>query len=85
MSKCIGFDQDLLNLDYVVEAGTEEAMRAVKQFQEGKIRSSFLDLLFCKGCINGPVVDKNISGPSRKQIIVDYIKSQYGQEPAGKG
>jgi signal transduction histidine kinase len=83
MSKCIGFNQDLLNLDYVVEAGTEEAMRALKQFQEGKIRSSFLDLLFCKGCINGPVVDKNISGPSRKQIIVDYIKSQNGQEQAG--
>ena len=83
MSKCIGFDQDLLNLDYVVEAGPEEAMRAVKQFQEGKIRSNFLDLLFCKGCINGPVVDKNISGPSRKQIIVDYIKSQNGQEQEG--
>jgi signal transduction histidine kinase len=83
MSKCIGFDQDLLNLDYVVEAGTEEAMRAIKQFQEGKIRSKFLDLLFCRGCINGPVVDKNISGPSRKQIIVDYIRSEDGQEPAG--
>ncbi len=76
MSKCVGFDQDLLNLDYVVEAGAEEAMRAVKQFQEGKIRSRFLDLLFCKGCINGPVIDKRISGPSRKQIVVDYIKSQ---------
>ncbi len=83
MSKCIGFDQDLLNLDYVVEAGPAEAMRALKQFQEGKIRSSFLDLLFCKGCINGPVVDKNISGPSRKQIIVDYIRSQNGQGEAG--
>jgi two-component system NtrC family sensor kinase len=83
MSKCIGFNQDLLNLDYVVEAGADEAMRAIKQFQEGKIRSRFLDLLFCQGCINGPVVDKNISGPSRKQIIVDYIKSENGQEPSG--
>jgi signal transduction histidine kinase/iron only hydrogenase large subunit-like protein len=83
MSKCIGFDQDLLNLDYVVEAGPEEAMRAVKQFQEGTIRSRFLDLLFCKGCINGPVVDKNIAGPSRKQIIVDYIRSEDGPEEPG--
>ena len=83
MSKCVGFDQDLLNLDYVVEAGPEEAMRALKQFQEGKIRSRFLDLLFCKGCINGPVVDKNIAGPSRKQIIVDYIRSEDGPEESG--
>jgi signal transduction histidine kinase/iron only hydrogenase large subunit-like protein len=80
MSQGIGFEQDLLNLDYVVEAGAAEAMRAVKQFREGTLRSSFLDLLFCKGCINGPVVDKKISGPSRKQIIVDYIKSQNGHE-----
>jgi signal transduction histidine kinase len=83
MSKCIGFDQDLLNLDYVVEAGPEEAMRAIRQYQEGKIRSGFLDLLFCKGCINGPCVDKKISGPSRRQIIVDYIKSENADEPLG--
>lgn len=76
MSKSAGIDQDLLNLDYVVEAGAAEAIRAVKQLQEGKLRTRFLDLLFCKGCINGPVTDKKISGPSRKQIIVDYVKSE---------
>ena len=81
MSKCVGFDQDLLNLDYVVEAGAEEAMRAIRQYQEGKIRSRFLDLLFCKGCINGPIVDKNISGPSRRQIIVDYIQAEKEPSP----
>jgi two-component system NtrC family sensor kinase len=76
MSQCIGFEQDLLNLDYVVEAGPDRAMRAIHQLKEGTIRSHFLDLLFCKGCINGPMVDRNISGPSRKQIFVDFIKSQ---------
>jgi hypothetical protein len=58
-------------------------MRAIKQLQEGKIRSNFLDLLFCKGCINGPITDKNISGPSRKQIVVDYIKAQDQKSPPG--
>lgn len=76
MSTCAGFDQNLLSLDHVVEAGAEEAIRAVKQLRDGKIRSQFLDLLFCQGCINGPVTDKKISGPSRKQIVVDYIKAQ---------
>ena len=85
MSQCIGFDQDLLNLDYIVEAGAEEVMRAIKQYQEGIIRSTFLDLLFCKGCISGPIVDKKISGPSRRQIIVDYIKSQNGRERNTRG
>jgi len=84
MSKGIGFDQDLLNLDYVVEGGAEETMRAIKQLQEGKIRSRFLDLLFCKGCINGPITDKRISGPSRKQIVVEYIRSREPTRAAGR-
>ncbi|MCJ7589078.1 MAG: ATP-binding protein [Candidatus Aminicenantes bacterium] len=82
MSRCAGFDQDLLSLDHVVESGAEEVIRAVRQLQEGKIRSQFLDLLFCQGCINGPVTDKKISGPSRKQIVVDYIKAQDKARPA---
>jgi len=82
MSRCVGFDQDFLSLDNVVESGAEEAIRAVRQLQEGKIRSRFLDLLFCQGCINGPVTDKKISGPSRKQIVVDYIKTQDKLRPA---
>jgi len=76
LSQGIGFDQDILNLDYVVEAGSDRAIRTIQQLQDGTIRSNFFDLLFCKGCIAGPMVDKNISGPSRKQIVVDFIKSQ---------
>ena len=76
MSKCIGFDQDLLNLNHVIVAGYERAIRAIHQLQQGAIRAQFLDLLFCHGCINGPIVDKNISGPSRKQIVVDFVKAK---------
>jgi signal transduction histidine kinase/iron only hydrogenase large subunit-like protein len=81
MSRCAGFDQSLMSVDHVIESGAEEAIRAVRQLREGKIRSQFLDLLFCRGCINGPVTDKKISGPSRKQIIVDYIKAQEMSRP----
>jgi two-component system NtrC family sensor kinase len=76
MSKCIGFDQDLINLDYVVASGPRGAMRAIQQMKTGTIRSRFLDVLFCHGCIDGPIVDKNISGPGRKQIVVDFFQSQ---------
>jgi len=81
MSRCAGFDHGLMSLDHVIESGAEEAIRAVRQLREGKIRSQFLDLLFCRGCLNGPVTDKKISGPSRKQIIVDYIKAQETPRP----
>lgn len=79
MSKCIGFDQDLINLDYVVASGPKGAIRAIDQMKAGTIRSRFLDVLFCHGCIDGPIVDKNISGPSRKQIVVDFFQSQRGE------
>ncbi len=76
MSKCIGFKQDLINLDYVVAAGPRRAIRAVQQLQSGALRSKFLDVLFCQGCIDGPIVDKKISGPSRKQMVVNFFLSQ---------
>ena len=76
MSKCIGFEQDLVNLNNVITAGQKSAMRAIQQLQDGAIRPKFLDVLFCQGCIDGPIVDKNISGPSRKQIVVDFFESQ---------
>jgi signal transduction histidine kinase len=76
MSKCIGFEQDLVNLDNVITAGPKSAIRAISQLQDGAIRPKFLDVLFCQGCIDGPIVDKNISGPSRKQIVVDFFESQ---------
>ncbi len=76
MSKCIGIDQDILNLDRVILAGHDRAIRALQQLQDKTIRSKFLDLLFCQGCIDGPFVDKKISGPSRKQIVVDFIETQ---------
>jgi two-component system NtrC family sensor kinase len=76
MSRCVGFDQDLINMDYVVASGPRGAIRAIQQMKSGTIRSRFLDVLFCQGCIDGPIVDKNISGPSRKQSIVDFFQSQ---------
>jgi signal transduction histidine kinase len=76
MSKCIGFEQDLVNLNNVITAGPKSAIRAVQQLQDGAIRPKFLDVLFCQGCIDGPIVDKNISGPSRKKIVVDFFESQ---------
>lgn len=78
MSKCVGFNQDLVNLDHVITAGPKSAMRAIQQLQSGAIRPKLLDVLFCQGCIDGPIVDKNISGPSRKQIVVDFFRSQKG-------
>ena len=76
MSTCIGNNLDILNLDHVIVAGPDRVVRALQQLENRTIRSKFLDLLFCQGCIDGPIVDKNISGPSRKQIVVDFIKAQ---------
>jgi len=76
LSKCIGLNQDLLNLDNIIAAGSERVIRAIKQYKDNIIKPKFLDVLFCRGCINGPIIDKNISGPSRKNILVNYLKSQ---------
>lgn len=84
LSQCIGFDQDILNLDFITSAGSERVISAIKQYQNGIIKPKFLDLLFCRGCINGPIIDKNISGPDRKNIVVNYLKSKSKEIPSAQ-
>jgi two-component system NtrC family sensor kinase len=85
LSQCIGFDQNLLNLDYVVAGGADEVIRAISQLRDGTIQSRFFDLLFCEGCINGPSVDRKISGPNRKHMLVDYLRSHAFNEGPSDG
>jgi two-component system, NtrC family, sensor kinase len=75
LSECIGLDMGLMNLDTAVRSRSDRAIRAIRQLKSGLINARFLDLLFCDGCIHGPIVDSAIPGPSRPEKVVMYIKS----------
>ncbi|RKY89833.1 histidine kinase [candidate division KSB1 bacterium] len=75
--RSIGQKIDPLEESIVVTSGRYRSVRAIHGLEKGHIVAKFLDLLFCQGCIDGPFIDREISITGRRQIIANYIKTEY--------
>ena len=74
--KCSGCTDDILNSDVLVSEGRERILEVLKKVDAGDIEARFVDLLFCRGCIKGPMMANDESVFVRRDRIVNYIKSQ---------
>ncbi|MHB8170892.1 MAG: sigma 54-interacting transcriptional regulator [Thermincolia bacterium] len=54
--------------------GQEESLHILEELAQGKVRLKFLDILFCKGCIDGPEVDSPLPFASRKELMVSEAR-----------
>jgi signal transduction histidine kinase len=70
--KIAGLSGDVLSSDVFVAEGIDRTMSCLEEFAQGKIRSKFMDIFFCQGCIGGPAMDSDVSLCGRRGIIVDY-------------
>ena len=69
-------ENDILENDIIVTEGEDRVLDILTQATEHHIHAKFLDLLFCKGCINGPKMVNDYSMFARKEKIVDYLKQR---------
>ena len=67
-------ESDILTNDIIVAEGVDRALDVLRQLAAGSINARFLDLLFCNGCISGPVMSNDLSTITRKQIVADYVR-----------
>lgn len=74
--KTAAVEADILENDIIVTEGKDRTLEIIKRMEEGKVEAKFLDILFCEGCINGPVMDNELSVFIRKDIIANYVKSE---------
>ncbi|MDZ7725426.1 MAG: [Fe-Fe] hydrogenase large subunit C-terminal domain-containing protein [candidate division KSB1 bacterium] len=72
--KCAGETCDVLDNDIVVSEGRERVIDVLDKAGEGQIEAHFLDLLFCRGCINGPVMPNEDSVYVHHDRITKYVK-----------
>jgi two-component system NtrC family sensor kinase len=63
---------DILESDVVVAEGIDRTINCLLEFAQGKVKTKFMDILFCQGCIDGPTIDKSLSLCGRREKIVDY-------------
>ncbi len=52
--------------------GKDDCLEALQSINDGLIMPRFLDILFCKGCIDGPEVASELDQLSRKTVVLDY-------------
>jgi signal transduction histidine kinase/NAD-dependent dihydropyrimidine dehydrogenase PreA subunit len=77
---------DILENEILVTEGRDnvlEVLRALQSDQES-LDVRFLDILFCEGCIAGPVMGNEQSAFARKEIVTRYVRSQAVPEAAAR-
>lgn len=65
---------DILENEILVTEGKENCMQVLRELAEGTLEAKFLDLLFCEGCIDGPIMESDLSVFARKEIVANFAK-----------
>jgi len=71
-----GISDDILANEIINACGREYMPNILKEFAEGNITTRLISLCFCEGCIDGPVIDNDLSVFKRREIISDYTMKQ---------
>ena len=74
--KVIGLSDDILQNDVISTHGKDYVVKILGEFARGDITARFVNLHFCHGCIDGPVIDNELSGFRRKELIANYARSK---------
>ncbi len=66
---------DILEKEIIVVEGKDKVEEILNEISGRKIRSKFVDILFCEGCINGPAIDSELNYYSRREKVISFIES----------
>ena len=83
--KSAAMQSDLLDNQILVTEGKDNVLMLLKDLQRGGMAVRFGDLLFCEGCISGPVMADGCDTTTfkRKEIVTDYVRDHAAvQNPA---
>jgi nitrogen-specific signal transduction histidine kinase/Fe-S-cluster-containing hydrogenase component 2 len=68
--------EDIVKNDTINAHGKEYVKQIIREFAEGDITARLINLHFCHGCIDGPIIDNELSGFRRKELVANYARSQ---------
>ena len=67
---------DIVKNDTINAHGHDYVAKIIREFAGGDITARLINLHFCHGCIDGPVIDNELSGFRRKELVTNYARSQ---------
>ncbi|MDI6812316.1 MAG: sigma 54-interacting transcriptional regulator [Desulfitobacteriaceae bacterium] len=62
--------------DVAIIDGKEDSLEFLHNLQDGLVQARFVDILLCKGCIDGPEMDSPLDLFSRKYQIFKYAQTK---------
>ena len=65
---------DIVKNDTINAHGHSYVTKIIQEFAEGDITGRLINLYFCHGCIDGPVIDNELSGFRRKELVTSYAR-----------
>jgi len=68
--------EDIVKNDTINAHGKDYVKKILREFAEGEITARLINLHFCHGCIDGPIIDNDLSGFRRKELVANYARSQ---------
>jgi signal transduction histidine kinase/NAD-dependent dihydropyrimidine dehydrogenase PreA subunit len=74
--KTAGMGSDLLEGEIVGTEGKDRVLMTLRELAAGRSKALFYDLLFCEGCIDGPMMLNDLSVLARKELLVRHINER---------
>ena len=73
---------DILENEILVTEGRDNVLEILKALraENATLEVRFLDILFCEGCIAGPVIGDGHSTFARKEMVARYVRQSCGAE-----
>ena len=71
--KTANISGDILHKEIVVVEGKTRVVEIMDEIMNGNLKSKFVDILFCEGCINGPAIDSELNFYSRREKVIGFI------------
>ncbi|UMZ72770.1 sigma 54-interacting transcriptional regulator [Natranaerofaba carboxydovora] len=74
--KAANLENDILNHKIITAEGEEDVFEILDAIKTKQISNSLIDILYCKGCIDGPEINNDKSLFYRKKLVADFAKQK---------
>lgn len=75
LSRMMNVEDNLLETDFLIVDGQKECYETLAALAKGTLKVKFVDMLMCKGCIDGPSIDTNSDYHIRKKAVSTTYKN----------
>jgi iron only hydrogenase large subunit-like protein/nitrogen-specific signal transduction histidine kinase len=74
--KSSSINGDILSDSIITVEGKDKNIQIIEEISSGNIKSKFIDILFCEGCISGPGMHTELSYYGKREKVLRYIEEK---------